>query len=233
MTKGIIYYTDNRLGEPIFSVCQKNILTTGIPIVSCSLKPISFGRNTVLDLVPGPVTMAKQILVALNASDTEWIFFCEHDVLYHSTHFEFTPSHKDVFYYNTNVWRWEYRGDKVITYDNFRSLSGLCVSREKAIEHYEKKIKLILERGWDKVPGRNPRWARSIGYEPGKSKRIGGFSDDRIEEWRSVYPNIDIRHGGTLTPIKMTLESFVHRPTGWKESVVDSIEGWNVKSLFL
>lgn len=230
--KGIIYYTDNRLDEPIFSVCQKNLLKAGLPIVSCSLKPISFGKNIVLNLTPGPVTMAKQILTALQTSEADWIFFCEHDVLYHPTHFAFMPSEDDVFYYNTNVWRWDYRGDKVITYDHFRSLSGLCVSRKKAIEHYETRLRLIKEKGWDKIPGRNPQWARTIGYEPGKPKRIGGFSDDRLEERRSEYPNVDIRHGDTLTPIKMTLESFVHKPTGWKESVIDALEGWNLKELF-
>jgi len=229
--KGIIYYTDNRLGEPIFSVVQKQILKSGLPVASCSLKPISFGKNIVLDLAPGPVTMAKQILAALKASEAEWIFFCEHDVLYHPTHFEFAPRDKDVFYYNVNAYRWDYQGDKVITYDHFRSLSGLCVSREKALEHYDKKLKLIEENGWDKVPGRNPNWARTIGYEPGKPKRIGGFSDDRVEEWQSEYPNIDIRHKKTLTPIKMTLESFIHKPTGWRESTIDKLSGWNFKEL--
>jgi len=127
--KGIIYYTDNRLEELIFSTVQKQVSEAGLPIVNCSLKPMPFGKNIVLDLAPGPVTMVKQILMALNVSEAEWIFFCEHDVLYHPTHFEFDPQDKDVFYYNTNVWRWDYGGDKVIAYDNFRSLSGLCVSR--------------------------------------------------------------------------------------------------------
>ena len=230
--KGIIYYTDNRLDEPIFSAVQGQILKTGLPIVSCSLKPINFGKNVVLDAEPGPTTMFKQILTALKASEAESVFFCEHDVLYHPTHFEFTPQDKDVFYYNTNVWRWDYQGNKVITYDHFRTLSCLCVSKEKGIKHYEERLKLIFEKEWDKVPGRNPKWARHIGYEPGKPKRLGGISDDRMEEWRSKCPNIDIRHSKTLTPIKMTLESFIHKPTGWKESTIDKLPGWNLKESF-
>jgi len=63
--KGIIYYTDNRLKEPIFSTVQNCIKASGLPIVSCSLKPIPFGKNIVLDLAPGPATMTKQILAAL------------------------------------------------------------------------------------------------------------------------------------------------------------------------
>ena len=215
--KSIIYYTSNSIEEPIFSKVQGQILKSGLPIVSCSLKPINFGRNIVLDLEPSVTTMTKQILAALKASEAGAVFFCEHDVLYHPSHFEFSPQKNDIFYYNTNVWRWDYSSNRVITYDHFRSLSGLCVSREKAIKHYEKRLKLIHENGWDKLPGKNPNWARRIGYEP--SKKTGEIA----EEWRSVYPNIDIRHKKTLTPTKMTLESFIHKPTGWKESTIDQI----------
>ncbi len=227
--KTIIYYTDNRLEENVALMVRNQLLKSGLPIVSCSLAPINFGENIVLNLKPGPVTMFKQILTALKASSGEFVFFCEHDVLYHPSHFDFTPSGKDVFYYNTNVWRWDFSGDRVITYDHFRSVSGICVNREKAIEHYEKRLKLIFEKGWDKVEGRNPKWARAIGYEPGKLRKNGGFSKDAIEEWRSGYPNIDIRHKKTITPIKMTLENFIHKPTGWKESKLDKLPGWDIK----
>lgn len=215
--KSIIYYTDNRLDEEILLKVQASILKSGLPIVSCSLKPIDFGKNIVVDLQPSPTTMVKQILTALEACGGEYIFFCEHDVLYHLSHFDFTPPLKETFYYNTNVWRWDYRGNKIITYDHLRSLSGLCVSRKKALEHYQKRLATIIKNGFDKLPGKNPAWARKMGYEPGKK------TGELIDEWKSEYPNIDIRHNKTLTPIKMTLESFVHKPTGWKESTIDQI----------
>lgn len=196
---------------------RKRILESGLPIVSCSLKPIDFGLNIVLDLEPGQVTMVKQIIAALEASEGEYVFFCEHDVLYHPSHFDFTPPRKDIFYYNTNVWRWDYEGNKVITYDHFCSVSGLCVSKDKALAHYKKRLAAILGKGFDKLPGKNPGWARRMGYEPGK--KTGELTD----EWKSEYPNIDIRHSKTLTPIKMTIESFRHKPTGWRESTIDQI----------
>lgn len=231
--KSIIYYTDNRLDEEITRRVQGQILKSGLPIVSCSLKPIDFGKNIVLDLSPGPTTMFKQILTALKASQAESVFFCEHDVLYHLSHFDFIPPDDNIFYYNTNAWRWAYLENKAVTYDHFRSVSGLCVNREKAINNYEKRLKLIIEKEYDKLQTRgNPGWARKMGYEPGKPKRIGGFSDDVVEERRSEYPNIDIRHKRTMTPIKMTLESFIHKPTGWRESAIDQLPGWNLKELF-
>ena len=166
--KSIIYYTTNELDETIAKMVRKRIQEVGLPIVSCSLKPINFGKNIVLDLKPGPVTMVRQILAALEASESEYLFFCEHDLLYHPSHFEFTPLDKNIFYYNTNVWRWDYESSKVITYDHLRSLSGLCVSKDKALTHYRKRLDTILENGFDKLPGNNPSWARKMGYEPGK-----------------------------------------------------------------
>ncbi|OGH18277.1 MAG: hypothetical protein A2868_01510 [Candidatus Levybacteria bacterium RIFCSPHIGHO2_01_FULL_40_15b] len=215
--KSIIYYTTNELDETIAKMVRKRIQEVGLPIVSCSLKPINFGKNIVLDLKPGPVTMVRQILAALEASESEYVFFCEHDLLYHPSHFEFTPLDKNIFYYNTNVWRWDYESSKVITYDHLRSLSGLCVSKDKALTHYRKRLDTILENGFDKLPGNNPSWARKMGYEPGKK------TGEQVSEWKSKYPNIDIRHNKTLTPIKMTLESFKHKPTGWRESTIDRI----------
>jgi hypothetical protein len=112
--KGIIYYTDNRLNEKIFKVVQEKLLAVKLPIVSCSLKPIDFGTNIVLNLQPGVETMYRQILAALEASKTDTIFFCEHDVLYHPSHFKFDPPRTDTFYYNVNVWRWKLREKKML-----------------------------------------------------------------------------------------------------------------------
>ena len=215
--KSIIYYTTNDLDKTITEMVRKRILESGLPIVSCSLEPINFGKNIVLDLEPGPTTMVRQIIAALEASEGEYVFFCEHDVLYHPSHFEFTPPDKNIFYYNTNVWRWDYEGTKVITYDHLRSVSGLCVSRNKALVHYRKRLATILEKGFDKLPGKNPSWARKMGYEPGEK------TGEVVGEWKSEYPNIDIRHRKTLTPMKMTMESFIHKPTGWKESTINQI----------
>jgi len=31
--------------------------------------------------------------------------------------------------------------------------------------------------------------------------------------------------------IKMTIESFIHKPTGWKESTIDKLPGWNINEV--
>ena len=233
MGRGIIYYTDNKLGKSIFSMVQKFILEAGLPIVSVSLKPISFGKNFVLDLPPGYLTMISQIKKALEESTCDYVFFCEHDILYPMSHFDFTPPKNDIFYYNANVWRWKYPENLAITYDRLISLSGLCVNREFALDHYKRRLDKIEEMNWDKDKGHEPHWARRWGYEPGTKKtRRCGFSNDDFETWKSKDPIIDIRHGKTFSHSKVTLDSFKHAPTNWRETTLDSIPGWDLKSLF-
>jgi hypothetical protein len=234
MDKGIIYYTDNRIDEPIIPIVQKYILKANLPIVSVSLRPINFGQNIVLEgLFRSYPTMVKQILTALEVSTAEYVFFCEHDVLYHPSHFDFIPSRDDIYYYNINNWRWDYPKDRAIQYDGLTSLSMLCANRQLALNHYKLRQQKIEEWGWDKVRSREPRWARRMGYEPGtKKRRKGGITDEDSETRRSEYPNIDIRHGKTFSQPKTTLDSFIHQPTGWKETTLDQIPGWNLKELF-
>lgn len=230
----IIYYTDNSVEERIFKLCQEYILKAELPIVSVSLKPINFGQNIVLkNRLRSYPTMALQIFMALEASKTEYVFFCENDVLYHKSHFDFTPPEDNIYYYNINNWRWGFLTDKAISYDGLTSLSGLCVNRKFALEHYRMRLKKIEDMGLDKIRGREPRWARKFGYEPGtKLRRRGGFSNDIHIKRKSAFPNIDIRHDKTFSKPKITLDSFKHKPENWQERTPNEIEGWNLKELF-
>jgi hypothetical protein len=231
LKKEIVYYTDVGLREPIFSVCQDQILRSGLPVVSCSLKPINFGRNIVLDAEPNIITMYRQILTGLKASEAKVVFLCEHDVLYHPSHFDYEPEGR-FFCYNTNVWWWEFPKDRLVAYDFIKSQSGLCGYRELLIDHYTKRLEIIYRNGWDRQLSREPRWARMMGYEPGtKSERQEMISDEDYRTWQSEFPNIDIRHGRTMTPTKCHLESFKHPPTNWRETTLDQVEGWDLKKI--
>lgn len=231
MTKGIIFYTDNKIEDPIKSTVEKYILQSGLPIVSCSLKPLDFGKNIVVDRQRGFITYMTQIKTALENSDTDYVFFCENDVLYPLSHFDFTPPRDDIFYYNKNTWRWLYGSDFAITYDRLISLSGLCCNRKLALDHYTRR----LEKALTMPPESNinePSWARAWGYEPGTKKpRNGGFSELAFDTWSSKYPTVDIRHNGCLSKIKVALEEFKHPPTNWKQIPVSEIPGWNIKEI--
>ena len=236
MTKGLIYYTDFHIDPLIQSVCLSQLKKSfNGEMVSVSLnKPLDLGKNIVLkNRERSYLTMALQILTALENSTAKYIFFCEHDVLYSKSHFDFIPPKDNVYYYNIFNYRWDYPKNRAISYDKLISLSGLCVNREFAIKHYKKRLELIQKKGWDKDKSKDPKWARRMGYEPGvKSKRQSLFLDNDYEIRESQYPNIDIRHSKTFSPPKITLESFKHKPIDWKEETLDKIEGWDLKKLF-
>jgi len=232
--RSLIYYTDNRLRNSIYYVAQKYILEAGLPIISASLKSIDFGENEVIEGERSYPTIVKQIISCLKRSKTKYVFFCEHDVLYHKSHFDFTPIRDDIFYYNKNVWRWWYGSDKAIRYDRMLPLSCLCANREFVLDHYRRRQKMIKELGWSEIRSREPRWARLIGYEPGtKKKKRGGFSDDDFDTWSSEYPVIDIRHKRTFSSPKIHLKDFKHKPKWWEEIPIEEIPGWNLKKEFL
>ena len=231
MDKGIIYYTNNRLKEEsLFLAVQEQIKKSGLPIVSCSLKPIDFGKNIVYNGRSGIISYFTQIYTALKNSTNKYVFFCEHDVFYHPSHFEFDPPSDNVFYYNTNVWMWYFYTDKISSYDNLMSVSGICVNRELALNFYKNRLKIIYDRGYDKIwTWGNPLWARKMGYEPGKKNQEG--ENATRETWRSKFSNIDVKHTRNITPAKTSLADFRKKPDNWYESTINELPGWDVAYL--
>lgn len=209
-SKGIIYYTDNQLPTKLAHKVQDRIKDIGLPIVSASLKPMDkMGRNIVVKGKRGYLTMFRQILAALEASTSEIVFFCEHDVLYDPSHFEFTPPEKNKFYYNLNVWR--VRPDGLAVTWEANQVAELCCYRQHAINFYRSRIEQIESDGFNRS------------YEP------GGRNKEEYDNWRSENPNIDIRHGGNLTKSKWSQEDFRDKSTcvNWQESTIDKIPGWD------
>lgn len=230
-TKGIIYYTDCQLDEKIAKPVREQLLKTSreknIPIVSASLKRMDFGVKNIHfpSLKRGYLAMFKQILGALENSSSDIIFFCEHDVLYHPSHFDFTPLHKDKFYYNENVWKVDLATGQALHYD-CKQVSGICVDRLLAIEHYRKRVEIVLKDGF----------SMKMGFEPGTHHRKERVDDLTSGSWKSEFPNIDIRHNQNLSPTRWKKSEFRNKQflKGWKTSNIDHIPGWiNVKTLFL
>lgn len=229
-SKGIIYYTDNQLDPKIMKACQKQLWKGAVrdhkmPIVSCSLKPMDFGTNIVLPLERGYLTMTKQILTALEALDTDIVYFCEHDVLYHPSHFEFTPEDRNTWYYNANYWFLRLTDGFAISY-NASPLSGLCVYRDIAIKHYKERIALIEQDQFKEHSMYN------IGFEPMTHNRIKWSNSYSFKTFMSSSPNIDISHGANVTKKRWSIDLFRKKPTKWVEGNIDTIEGWdNVRKL--
>lgn len=221
LTKGVIYYTDNALKMKIATECRKHIAAVGLPIVSTSLKPLDFGKNIHLKLERGYLTYFKQILTALENSDADIIFFCEHDVMYHPSHFEFTPPRNDVYYYNTNFWRLRASDGHAVTYDTHQ-VNMICAYRELLLQNYRERVKRLEEYKGDNING----YIRAMGFEPGTHNRKERVDMYGAAKWQSKYPNIDIRHDNNLTASRWSQDQFRDKRNcrGWKET--DDIPGW-------
>ncbi len=199
--------------------CQHQIEygRNGYDLVSVSLKPLDFGRNIILNLERGILTMFRQILAGLEASTADVIFLTEHDVLYHPSHFNFIPPRQDIFYYNENAWRVDAKTGRALFY-YARSTSGLCTYRSLLLEHYRKRVAIIERDGF----------TRRMGFEPGTHHRAERVDDYKSEAWMSEYPNIDIRHKHNLTPSRWRQDQFRNQKfcRGW--TLTDEVPGWGI-----
>lgn len=223
LTKGIIYYTDNQLKVKISKLVQKHLLRMGLPIVSVSLKPMDFGKNIVVHKERGYEAYFTQILTALENIDTDIVYFCEHDWLYHPSHFKFTPEDEKTFYYNWNWWRVRAADGHAVHY-NTQLLPGICAYREVLLEYYRKQLELLKAHKFD------TKYVLTTGFEPGTHNRVPELSGYKTQRFDSEFPNIDIRHTTNLTSSKWSQDEFRNpkNAEGWIESSLDKILGWNL-----
>jgi len=222
LTKGIVYYTDNRCEERILRVVRNQIkaCANGHKIVSVSQYPIDFGENHVMPLERSNLSMFKQMLKGLEEIDTDIVFFCEHDVIYHPSHFEFTPTEKDKYYYNQNIWKVDSRTGQALFY---KAQQTSCMSgfRSTLLKHYRKRVEVCERDGF----------TRRIGYEPGTHNRKERIDKYGCERYFSKFPNLDLRHSNNLTANRFKKSHFRREPKEWQ--VADGVPFWgNTKGQF-
>lgn len=217
LSKGCVYYTDNRLEDQIAQAVRNQIAAAGpdFDIVSVSLQPIDFGRNFVLDAERGYLTMFRQILMGLEQSQADIVFLTEHDVIYHPSHFQFVPPRKDIFYYNENTWKVDADSGQAVFYYT-KQTSGCCAYRELLLEHYRKRVERVQAEGF----------TRRMGFEPGCHQYPRGVDHYSAERWMSSIPNIDVRHGSNLTQSRWRKDQFRSQKScqGW--TLADEVPGW-------
>ena len=218
LTKGLIYYTDNHGDERLLKTCRGQILKCmkeyHYPIVSVSQMPIDFGTNFVMDLPRAVLSLYKQVLKGLQESSADIIFMLEHDLLYHPSHFDFTPEKKDTFYYDHNRWAvCDETGKAVFYHTDVPSL--LCAYRELLIKHYTIAIEQVAGVGWKSRYGFSPPKGFPKELRVGKAKR-----------YVAKYPSLDIRRKDAWTSKRMDKSQFrnEHGRSGWKEA--DEVPGW-------
>lgn len=210
--KSIIYYTCNTHQAKIDELCRKQLSKTILPIVSVSLnKDLDFGNIRLKTTGErSPLTMHRQIIMGLEACQADYVFLAESDVLYHPSHFDFTPTRDDVFYFNINVWKLRWEDGHCVRTDVSQQLSGMCGSRQLLLDFFKKRVAQIEQEGFNRH------------YEP---------PDDLRENYLSAVANICIRHDKNLTRSKWSVSDFRNKEyaIGWKEA--DHVPGWDMKQL--
>jgi hypothetical protein len=236
MTKGIIFCTDNELSPKIAQKVQAGIKSIsksmGMPIVCASLKrKMDFGDKNIYfpSLERGRFTHFRQILSALENSTSDIIFFCESDILYHPSHFDFTPT-DTAYYYNTNNWVVWIKEGIATHVDVNIPMSMLCGYRELLLGHFQRKVARVFQRRKELLAiGKELKFQGVSIYmsgEPGGEIRGEKVDDYPIKTWASEYPNLDLRHDHNLTKGKRRPSDYIdhNNAKGWKEAV--EIPGW-------
>ena len=174
----IVYYTDSKLEPRLAHAVRKHLgkIVGPIPIISVSQEPLKFGKNIVVGDKPRCVmSMFEQMLVGLKAApENSIVYLCEHDIFYHPSHFSFLPKRKKHACFNLNRYHHRFGMDTFLKARGKRAYSQCVAYREMLIEHIETRIE---EWKTSRVKMHIPFY---------------NFSSDR--------PNVDIRHGGNLTP---------------------------------
>jgi hypothetical protein len=213
--KSILFYADCTLDDNIGKVCRESIQRASLPITSVTIKPMDFGRNFVSPTPKSYQTLFENILMGLERITDEIVFFCEADILYHPSHFEFTPEKHDTIYYNGNYWVVRLSDGFAVHYD-MGPLSGLCAYRDILLKHYKERVEYVRKNGFD----------YRMGFEPMTHRRIKWKNMYRMERFYPEFPNLDLYHGANLTRRKWAPDKFVTRPKFWEESTVKNIPGW-------
>jgi glycosyltransferase involved in cell wall biosynthesis len=215
-TKGTLYTTDNLLdGTDIGTAVHHRLLEMDIPIMSVSLKPIRFGKNVTVQRDRGHETWMRQLLTGLEMMNCDVVYICDHDVLYHPSHFTFDPPTRDTFYYNTNVWKVSAANGHAIHYDT-KQVSGLVAYRSALLDHYRARVARIDRDGFD----------LRAGFEPGSQKPYARFDSRGMETFVSEYPIVDIRHEHNMVSTRWSRDQFKDKRNcaNWQEG--DSVPGW-------
>jgi hypothetical protein len=227
LSKGMIYYTDSQLDEKIAKPVREQLLKISqekkIDIVSSSLKKMDFGVKNIHfpSLKRGYLSMFKQILAALEHSQADIIFFTEHDVLYHPSHFDFVPPDKETFYYNQNVWY--LRPDGHALHYDVNQLSGLCVYRDAALTHFRERYERFTKE----------EFTRETGFEPFTHHRVSWPTEFKMGTWMSEFPNVDLRIGVNSTGMRWKKEEYRNQQLliNWTETENFQIPGWSFQDL--
>ena len=210
--RSIIYLTDNSLDPEIMALCQRVLAEAAgdIPIISVSQKPTDFGVNVCMgEMGRNWLSLYKQLLMGARVAETEWVVIAEHDCLYTSEHLNHTPETSTEFWYNDNRWLVQWGGNHpelngmYSKWPGKAALSQLVCNRALLEGCIAERVEILEGGDSAKVFGKAEpgvtRWAKS-----GRPVWLRGYLAEHMDKYESrtfktVLPNLDIRHGTNFT----------------------------------
>ena len=223
LDKTILYTTCGTLDPTLADLCRRWLVKSslGIPIVSVSQKPLDFGKNVCVgDIGRSGISLDIQLHAGLEAIDTKWVMVAEHDCLYSEEHVRWTPPDEEYFYYNINNWLLQYENLNRREWNGMYShvqrrmiQSQLVCSTKHYLEAMTKKLEIELDPRWSEVYpsgriaepgctdfGRAMRLLRNrSGIRHMRKKVLSYLASYKALGFRTVIPNIDVRHGANYT----------------------------------
>lgn len=203
MKPAIIYLTSNRENQEFERKIQEDLILKcgNIPIISVSQKPINIGKNICIgDVGASGFNFVRQILVACQNTDADYVIHAEADCLYSPDYFSFVPDKLDICYRNSNIYVQKYRQDYVCKKEG--STFSSIVGREFYIKRLEELFKDL------------PMWNTEMKNFPKEIKRK---LFDNYEYFQTEYPCISFKTGRGMRKHSPSSEIPVYDLPYWGE----------------
>ena len=187
MEFAIIYYSSCRENPEFEKKVQDNILSvTDLPIISVSQKPIDFGENICVgDVGVSGFNCFRQIQIALQNTDADFVISAEADCLYPSDYFK-----KDIF-----------ADDKCFRNNNLYVMGDhrpyFWHKKEGATHSQVINRKFYLDR-LNKLFEGAPEWStEEFNFPKERHKQADIFDGSEIRRYFLPYPVVQIKtHNG-------------------------------------
>jgi len=180
MEYAIIYYTSNRENPDFEKRIQENILSvTDLPIVSVSQKPIDFGKNICVgDVGVSGFNCFRQVQIALENTDADFVISAEADCLYPPDYFEFKPDNEQCWR-NNNLY---VMGDHRHYF--WRKPEGATHAQVIGRKYYLDRLNKLFEGA--------PQWStKEFNFPKERHKKADIF--DKVNFWTSDNPVVQIK----------------------------------------
>lgn len=176
----VIYYTSNREDPEFEKRIQDNILSvTDLPIVSVSQKPINFGKNICVgDVGASGFNCFRQVQIALQNTDANFVISAEADCLYPPDYFTFRPETVECWR-NNNLY---VMGDRRSYF--WKKPEGQTHAQIIGRQYYLNRLNELFDGA--------PEWSmKEMNFPKERHRKEDIF--DKINYWTSDNPVVQIK----------------------------------------